>query len=746
MTQDGGVRRAAPLALFAAALLVRAGGWREVLGGERVVPVGNDAFYHLRRIAYAVFRHPEFLDFDPYLHFPNGAQPIWPPLFDASVAAVLRPFVPPLSDGGLERLELLAMWVPPVLGAVAVVLTGWIGRRHFGEGAGLLAGAALCLLSGHFWYSQLGFLDHHAAVAALAALLLGAGLSLVESHGSGRAGATLGWGLLVGAVSALCLLTWPGSLLHVGLVHAGLLGFALTRVEAGSAARFAAVLAAGHALAGLIVAPSALANDWPQWGAFSPVVLSRFQPWLFAAAVLTSGGCALAWRTAPLGGGRTRRALVFAALLAAVAAGSALLLPALVEGAADAWRWLAREEAFQARVSESLPLLSDGGRFSLRVAVVRLSLFVLVMPLAAIWIVWRRRGRPDHACVAVLAWFALGLLAVTLIQKRFFNSASIGLVLVLAVCARELWRGAGPARRAAVAAGVALCLLPSLEPYTRYAANELRARRGEKLAVTGAFGASRAALETATWLRTQTPETSGWLRADRAPEYGVLAPWHLGHVIQYVARRPTVVDNFGDDLGEEAFAFADRFYLSPEAEVAGDAAERGVRYVVSQRPADFLSQRPGPGDLARALFDVAPLERHRLRFESRGLRWTDPEAEPVYRVYELVAGAQIVGRSAPGATVEVRAGVSTSRGRRFFYERRVAADGDGTWRVRVPYATAGGPEALQVAPLYRLRCGEEVRGVAVPEDAVREGAVVAGPTLCADTARGREGDHAADPL
>ena len=46
------MRCGTPLALFAAALLVRAGPWREVLATERVVPVGNDAFYHLRRITY----------------------------------------------------------------------------------------------------------------------------------------------------------------------------------------------------------------------------------------------------------------------------------------------------------------------------------------------------------------------------------------------------------------------------------------------------------------------------------------------------------------------------------------------------------------------------------------------------------------------------------------------------------------------------------------------------------------------
>lgn len=739
-SNEGRARRSArlrwmgggPAALFVAALLVRAGPWREVLGPEAVVPVGNDAFYHLRRITYAVFRHPEFLDFDRYLHFPHGAKPIWPPLFDASVAALLRPFVPPLKAGGIERVEVLAMWIPPLLGAIAVATTAWLARRHFGQAVGLLAGGTLCLLSGHFWYSQIGFLDNHAAMAALAALLLGAGLSLIACETQDRMPATLGWSLWTGALSALCLLVWPGGLLHVALVHVGLLAFLLGRPRRDRAVRLAALLAGGYALAFLVVAPAGFSSDWPQWSALSPVVLSRFQPWLFGVAVFVCGGCAVSWRSRRLGASRARRALAFLGLALAAAGGSAALLPELLDGAGDAWRWLAKEESFQSRVSESLPLFSDGGFFSLRIAAVRLSLFVFVLPIAAIWIIWRYRHRPELARVVLLAFFALGLFGVTLLQKRFFNSASIGLSLVLAISAREAWNQVGPGgwRRPALALAVALCLLPTLEPYPRFAANELRALRGEKLHVTGAFGASQAALETAIWLRTETPRTRGWLRAEQLPEYGVLAPWHLGHVIQYVGRRPTIVDNFGDDLGEEAFAFADRFYLSPEREVAEAAAERGVRYVVVQRGSSFLSRPAGPDSLAHALVDGEPLERHRLRFESKGLRWIDEQAEPIYKVYELVRGAEIVGRAAPGASIELRAGVSTNRGRRFFYERRIRAGSDGSWRVRVPYATVGGPEALRVAPRYRVKCGDEVRGVVVSEDAVRRGAVVVGPALC----------------
>jgi dolichyl-diphosphooligosaccharide--protein glycosyltransferase len=745
--QVGMSRFWAPIALFVLALLVRAGPWREVLG-ERVMPVGSDAFYHLRRIVFAVFQYPASLDFDRYLNFPDGAKPIWTPLFDSAIAALLRPLTPPLEQGGQAAIELLAVWVPPLLGASGVVATWWLATRHYGQRVGLVAGVSLALLSGHFWYSQIGFVDHHAAVALLATLLLASALELVTAHQGAARGRALAISLVAGVLAASCLLLWPGCLLHVGLVELGLLGLLLSQSDEREARRLAGVLAAGYLLALALVTPSGLASDWPQWGAFSPVVLSRFQPWLFLVAAGVTGTCAIVWRVPMLGATRRSRALAFAALCGLSLAVSGLLVPELREGAIDAWRWIAKEDAFQARVSESMPLFVDRGRFTVWIAVSRLSFFVFLFPTALVWILWRHRRRPVFARTAMLALWAAGLFAMTLMQKRFFNTASVGVALVVAIGFAELLKTVAGRRRAAswrAAAwlALALCLLPATTSYPRYAANEWRAWRGERLEVSGIYAAARAVVELCSWLRSGTPPTRGWLRQDLAPEYGVLAPWPLGHAIEYLGRRPTLVDNFGDDLGDEAMAFVDRFYASPESDVAESAARRGVRYVVAQRSVGFLGAAPGRHSLARSLFpadgsgtsavsgrSMMALERHRLVFESSGLLWKDPDAEPVYKVFELVAGAVIAGRAAPGAIVELRAGVSTNRGRRFFYETRAVADADGAYRARVPYANRGGPEGVRVAPLYRLKCGDEVRGVEVLEQAVLTGASVRGPSIC----------------
>jgi dolichyl-diphosphooligosaccharide--protein glycosyltransferase len=741
------LRWGAPLALFALALAIRCVAWREVFGVVRVMPVGSDAYYHLRRIAVAVFRHPVFLDFDPYLNFPEGARPIWPPLFDRLAATALRPLVPDTLEAGLPQLERLAMWIPALLGAATVVAVFALTRRHFGFAAGLLAGLVLSLLSGHYWYSQLGFLDHHVAVGLAATGVLAAGMGLVASRSGGGPLRVAGRAAALGFAGGLALLLWPGSLLHVGLVHLTLLAWMLSQ-PAEPARRLAGQLALAHALSLALLAPAGLTSDWPQWSAFSPVVLSRFQPWLFAVATLVCSVCALAWRS-PSTRGRGARLASFVGVAALAAVGSLLLFGELAEGLGDAWRWLARTDAFQARVAESLPLLVEGGRWSGRVALLRLSGFCFALPFAIVWLALRARGAADAGPRALLLVFAGGLLAVALAQRRFFHEASIGLAVVFALTLLELWRLArSRSARFALAALALLLIAPTLTTYAAPLANEWRALRGDRIQVGGAFALHRAQRELTRWLRQRTPPTSGWLLEGAAPEYGVLAPWSLGHVIQHAGRRPTVVDNFGDDLGAEGFAFADRSYRSPESHALDGLDARRIRYVVVQERGGFLGGRPSAHSLLRSLFErdgsgsespvpggVAAVSRHRLVFESKGLYFRARDSPAVYKVFEVVRGALIEGRAAPGALVGLRLGVFTNRGREFHFATHAIADAAGVYRVRVPYANDGGPHGIRTASFYRLACGGELREVAVPEAAVVEGERVEAPALCLEERR-----------
>jgi dolichyl-diphosphooligosaccharide--protein glycosyltransferase len=739
----------APLALFALALLVRGLPRKRVLVGDDVIPFGNDAYYHLRRIAYSVVHFPEVLDFDPYINFPHGAKPIWPPLFDWMVALASLPFYRP---DEVQSVELLAVWVPPVLGAATVVSLFALAKRHLGVATAFVAASILSVLPAHFHYSQIGFVDHHAAVALTATWLLGASMTLLDRDGRASGGATRS-ALAAGACLAIALLVWPGSLLHAGVVELGLLIHLLCRPTSGAARSSAGRFALVQVVACLLLLPLCWGNEWVVWGRWSPVVLSRFQPWLFGSLALWGAACALLWRGDAWGVSRARRVISGLAVGLVILALGGLLLPELQRGAVDAWRWLARIEQFQASVGESLPLFVDAGHFDIEAGVERLSGFVLVFPgavlLAGFW-AWRRSNRP-----ALLLWlgWSLTLFVVTLVQRRFFNSFSVGLALTMGWAVCEAWRrlgerapggavGRGAARLALVGVAVAI-LAPSLGTYGYHLRNELAGDEGLRrvrpwvLPRLGLVAAAR-------WLQRSTPATAGWLDRDAQPEYGVLGPWYLGHLLEYVARRPTVVDNFGDDIGERNLGLVRRYYSSREAESAKILEELRVRYVIAPQRHDFLDAVPDDDAVFMALAyfdgserefpqigDPPALSRHRLVYEADPVVDRGSESVPLLKIYEFVPGVRIGGRAAPGRRIRASLALLTNRGREFVYRTTTSSSAEGRYQLRVPYGSAHSAR-YQVKPLgpYTLSCDGDTARLTVPEWAVKRGAAMKGPDLC----------------
>ena len=744
----------APAGLFALALGVRLLPWRTVFVGESVLLFDHDAYYHLRRIVWAIAHFPRALDFDRYLAFPEGGRAIWPPAFDWLVALVALPFARPGEPASVERV---AVWVPPLLGAATVLALYGLARRHFDAATALVAGAILAVLSGHFWYSQLGFVDHHAAEALASTWLLAAAMNLLDREARAlRLGpAALG----VGAALAASLLVWPGSLLYVAIALAGLFAAALARGDAARAAAFARALALALATALAGVLPFALAAGPTRFGPWSPLVLSWLQPLAFAGLAAVAAACALVWRRRPaLGASAGARLGCAAAAALVLAALWAPALPELWRGAGDAAAWLGRRESFQAMVSESQPLLVGAdGRLELTTAATRLSWLALASPLllalAARW-AWRRT-----IAAPLLLWvgWTAALLAVTLLQRRFFNSFSVCLALLFAWALRGLdGRLAGAlaarprARRAARAGLAALALaafLPVAESYRLHVAALLEPAGRAPEHIAPSLVRRRAMLDLATWLRRRTPPTAGWLDPGRAPEYGVLAPWELGHIVQYVGRRPAVADNFGDDVSAPGFAEAARYYASEEAEASRILDALGVRYVVAQREPPYPGPPPGERSMFASLyyFDgrevegpesasglgaVPALERHRLVYESSLKLAVAPDAPALYKVFEHVPGAVLEGRAAPGARVDATLALRTNRGRRLRFATHAHADAAGRYALRVPYATRGAPPSVRAQGEYRLACDGEEREIAVDEEQVRAGARIEAPALC----------------
>lgn len=616
----------ASLGLFLAAFAVRIVSWPLVLQAGRVYFFGNDAYYHLRRIMYTAANFPATLAHDPYVNYPHGGEPIWAPLFDVAMAALVRVFV------GLDSphaVEVFAALMPPVLGAGGVVLLYWVARRFFGATVALWSAVLLAFLPAHYWYSQLGFVDHHVAVGLLSVVFIGTGMEVFSRLEQDRMPP---WWLAVGlgALIGVAFLTWPGCLAHVGILEILLACFVATRADPRAVARAAAFLAVSHAVALACVAPFCVGRTWRVWGAFSPAVLTNFQPLLLACITLFYAGLWGALGPGGLGWSRGRIAVAGAAWGLAIAAAVALLFPELRQAAGDAWQWLARAETFQHQVGESSPLFLQRGRLSVGAAEMRLSRLIYAVPVVLVALAWSTVSKPNPwPRLFFLGWCA-GLLVLTMLQRRFFNSFSVAMAVLVAWAGRDLMRWATSQARArdvpaAVAWGAGLVILvvalyPCRATYQHHVANITRLLRGETLVYPAILRRQMAMTDAADWVRENTAPTSGLQDPDGRPEYGLLAGWNFGHLLKYRAQRPTVVGNFGDDVGSENFERALGYYaLEDEDEAIALARELGVRYVLVGREQGRRDDaETNPRSMYTRLFvrNGAGLTRHRLVYET----------------------------------------------------------------------------------------------------------------------------------
>ena len=727
-----------PVGLFLLAFAVRAIPWPSVLEGDRVYFFGTDAYYHMRRIFYSLAHFPTLLEFDPYLNFPHGAKPIWSPLFDTLMACVLLPFY---SFGDELTVERAAVWLPPLMGALTVLALYFMAKRHFGFAVAVASSLVLCFLSAHFWYAQVGFVDHHVAVSLLATLLLASVLLFFQrlSPTGGERPLGVDGGLLVGVLMAVSLLIWPGSLLYVVLVEVALLIFSMSRDSRAEAVRFAKQLLVIQGVALLLVLPFGLRAWWPQWGEYSPAVISRFQPWMFGALALHSVGCIALWRWSGRGQERRWRALQSVVIGMAVVAVSLLVFPGLLIGARDAWQWMARDEVFQGLVMESLPLFRENGGFGVEKAELRLSRLLYLFPLALVALSWEARRGPQRPVLLLLVAWCLVLAGVTVAQRRFFNTFSVSYALVMGWSALRIYSALpvffrrSRVRRAAVGALlVALfgfLMAPVIPAYEPDLGNQLAAIRGEPRTLSSWFRTRRLLVDAAEWMRVNTPPTSGYFDGEIAPEYGVLSPWADGHVLKYEARRPTVVGNFGDDLGGDNFRLSFSYFESSEDRAAAILEKLRVRYVLlrvlPRRTFEALSRLSMIRRLSE--HEVLELERHRLVYESPkqvpGIR----NARSEFRIFEFVKGARLVGRTDPGGRVGAHLSCVTNRGREIPARLVSRADSSGRYSITLPYATRGSPPAVHCDPAYTVVSKGRQAKVTIDEDEVQRGAQVEGP-------------------
>lgn len=742
-------RREIPFLAFATALafLLRVvPSWSRAWAGGRFHFDQADGYYHLRRVFLLLAQGPAGATVDRYMAFPDGAECPWPPLYDGLAAAIA--WFAGLGDPAPQAVEGAVAFLPPLFGAFTVVPVYLFCRRLAGIAAGRVAAAFLVAAPFHFAYSTIGSGDHHAADVFWFSSVLVLLLSAIESEAGGARDRRAA---VAGLAFGSSILVWQGSVLYaVPLVGAATL-LLFTGPGAESPARptaiflgtAAAVAAAGRAAWGGATAPSTF--DFGAFSWFQPAFLLGGLAWILTADRARATLLRLEGR---------RRWVI----LLPIAALAGCLAPAFTGNLAAATDFILVRDPWLAAIAEFKPpftreaFLPPDSPGALKAA---LGLAATLLPMVGAPLLFaarRRRGLPCGGA-ALLACCSLSLGALALLQARWENVHSVN-VAVAAGLAFAWIRGekAGGKDRGRTAIALAT-LLPFAVPSALAVRDGLP---GSRPSTAAAFDA------TMSWVRANTPRTSGLAGGEPSPEYSVLAPWDLGHLVQYRAERPTVANNFGwflpgGGLRDEMAAYFARDledvveicrrrrvgfliardmtpFIEAFAGVAG--IDFGREFMVDlEMPDGSLVRAPGPAyrDLpftrlyardGASRDDLHGLSHFRLVHEAlQDSPGFAGEAERV-KVFAFVEGAAVVGRASPGERVTLSCRLETDAGRTFEYSEFATADAGGRFAMRFPYSSEAvqGGTRLAGNPVLSTRAGG--REVVIPESAVVSGAEV----------------------
>jgi len=190
----------------------------------------TDAYYYIRNIENLVHHFPHFNAFDPYIFYPGGGGAITRPFFAWLIAATI--LLVKGAASSLHAMEVVAAYVPPILGTLTLIPVYFIGKELFNRWAGVISAALVVIIPGEFLHrSLLGFTDHHVAETLFTTVCM---LFLIMAikrarereisfdHILSRDWATIGkplvYTLLAGIFLGIYLLSWVGGLLFVFVI------------------------------------------------------------------------------------------------------------------------------------------------------------------------------------------------------------------------------------------------------------------------------------------------------------------------------------------------------------------------------------------------------------------------------------------------------------------------------------------------------------------------------------------------
>lgn len=204
--------------------------YSQVFVGDWTKFTTNDAYYFVRQIDNLVHNFPHFFSFDPYQNFPDGTILNGQNLFVYFASTVI--WIIGLGAPSEHTIDVIAAFIPAVLGALTVIPVYFIGKALFNRWVGLISAVMIAIMPGEFLgRTILGNADRDAFEVILAAItmlflilavksarekkLTFSGLDLRHLADSAR---PLIYSLVLGIAIGIFTLTWRGSFIFILII------------------------------------------------------------------------------------------------------------------------------------------------------------------------------------------------------------------------------------------------------------------------------------------------------------------------------------------------------------------------------------------------------------------------------------------------------------------------------------------------------------------------------------------------
>ncbi len=561
--------------IFLVTLSLRIGiPWSHVFVGQWVKFTNNDAYYYIRLLDNLSHHFPLLSSFDPYYIYPTGQNLAQQPLFMVYFMGFFT-WLFGGSSPSQHTVDLVAAYLPAVLGALLVFPVFFIGRAVFNKWAGLIAAAFTALMPGEFLIrTLLGYADIHVLEIFFSTLFMlfiiisvrkGIHVTFFSALADGRR--RLITPLIYSITAGLCLgiyiLSWQGALFFVLI---SFLWLVLQAVIDHIHNRPTAYLVLAFFPAYLVAFMMVLL--WPS------VAITRIPLLIAALAAVVLPSTADYMRS------RNIKVYYYPILMAAL--GIAVLLSLIIlspQPLTDALNLLINFWGIRANIAELQPLLFQQGSFTLALLWGNYTSASILALVALVVVFYRALKKDEPEIVAILIWSFITLLAA-LAMRRFAYYLAINISLLAGYCgwlilglfgvkgtaseaSAATTAGKGPARtqgkgkrspsarekrlttknRAVAAIGIAVVTLLAIYPNTGPLPG------GDKpffdVATMGLEAPGDAWCESLDWLRNNSPEPFGdanyyytyTMAPGKAPGYSVVCWWDFGYWVSRIAHR-----------------------------------------------------------------------------------------------------------------------------------------------------------------------------------------------------------------